>query len=203
MQKPKQVRPSLKSVAWLIAHPLRAQIWVALTEQVASPSDLSRELGATLSDVAYHARQLQKAGAIELVDIKPVRGSVEHFYRATARMISDNDDTAARTVESREDTARLTCQLAFADAEAALGAGTFCERPDHTVARIPMTVDDEGWSEVQEAMAELVERLFAAEARSASRMSPDDHGIRITTVGLAFEMPRRGRQVEAPPLEGS
>jgi hypothetical protein len=37
-----------------------------------------------LSNVSYHARTLKELGALEIAYEESVRGSVEHFYEATA-----------------------------------------------------------------------------------------------------------------------
>jgi DNA-binding transcriptional ArsR family regulator len=65
-----------------LAHPLRVQILEILSERVASPTDLSAELGVDLGHVAYHTRTLDSCGCLELVDTAQRRGAVEHFYKA-------------------------------------------------------------------------------------------------------------------------
>src|SRR5215217_7856357 len=66
------------------AHPLRISILEILGidgGRVLSPSDLSRELQIPLSNTNYHVTELAKAGLIELVRERQVRGATEHFYR--------------------------------------------------------------------------------------------------------------------------
>jgi DNA-binding transcriptional ArsR family regulator len=64
-----------------LAHPLRVQILEILSERVASPNDLSVELGVDLGHVAYHTRTLDRCGCLELVDTAQRRGATEHFYK--------------------------------------------------------------------------------------------------------------------------
>jgi DNA-binding transcriptional ArsR family regulator len=66
-----------------MGHPLRAAILRILSERAASPAEMARELGAELSNVSYHAKQLVAFECAELVDVQVVRGALEHFYRAT------------------------------------------------------------------------------------------------------------------------
>jgi DNA-binding transcriptional ArsR family regulator len=69
------------------AHPLRVSILEILGidgGRVLSPSDLSRELQIPLSNTNYHVTELHKAGLIELVRERQVRGATEHFYRLPA-----------------------------------------------------------------------------------------------------------------------
>ena len=66
------------------AHPLRVSVLEILGidgGRVLSPSDLSRELQIPLSNTNYHVTELAKAGLIELVRERQVRGATEHFYR--------------------------------------------------------------------------------------------------------------------------
>jgi predicted ArsR family transcriptional regulator len=66
------------------AHPLRISILEILGMdggRTLSPSYLSQELQIPLSNTNYHVTELAKAGLIELVRKRPVRGATEHFYR--------------------------------------------------------------------------------------------------------------------------
>jgi DNA-binding MarR family transcriptional regulator len=65
-------------------HPLRISILEVLGidgGRTLSPTDLSLELQAPLSNVNYHVTALAQAGLIEIVRERQVRGAVEHFYR--------------------------------------------------------------------------------------------------------------------------
>jgi DNA-binding transcriptional ArsR family regulator len=68
-----------------LAHPLRAQILTELTEE-ASPKTLARRLKQPLGSVSYHVGVLEQLGCIELTRTRPVRGALEHFYRARVRV---------------------------------------------------------------------------------------------------------------------
>ena len=64
-----------------LSHPLRARIFAAFDGGVRSPREISEELGAPLSNVSYHVRQLRSSGLIKLVRTTPRRGALEHHYR--------------------------------------------------------------------------------------------------------------------------
>jgi DNA-binding transcriptional ArsR family regulator len=68
-----------------LGHPLRVRILEILSNRVASPNTLSKELGVDLGDVAYHTRTLNRCGCLELVDTARRRGATEHFYKAAPR----------------------------------------------------------------------------------------------------------------------
>src|SRR4051794_34202515 len=158
-----------RTIGSVVAHPLRARCLTALADRTASPAELAIEFRKPLSDVSYHVATLLKSGAIELVGERPVRGSIQHFYRAIAMPYVDTAENADLTLEERLEFARMTIQLAAADATIALDAKTLNRRPDAHVVRMPMVVDDDGWGELAELYAEMVERLFAVRAASDQR----------------------------------
>jgi DNA-binding transcriptional ArsR family regulator len=74
-----------KRLALAEVHPLRLQILEAFdsSKKPLSPKELCRKVGAPLSNVSYHVKQLREAQIVELVKTEPRRGAVEHFYRLT------------------------------------------------------------------------------------------------------------------------
>jgi len=68
-----------------LAHPLRIRILAILEDRVASPSEIAEQLDAPLGNVSYHVRQLAELGLISLVRETPVRGTLEHHYKAEIR----------------------------------------------------------------------------------------------------------------------
>jgi DNA-binding transcriptional ArsR family regulator len=69
-----------------LGHPVRMRALQVLNTRVASPSELAKELHEPLGNVAYHVKILEENDAIELVRTAPVRGALEHFYRATTHI---------------------------------------------------------------------------------------------------------------------
>ncbi|MGE5407481.1 MAG: helix-turn-helix domain-containing protein [Syntrophothermus sp.] len=91
-----------------LRHPLRRRILRAMERgEPISPRQLSNELGHPLSNVSYHVRVLAERGAVALVSTEPVRGSTQHFYRASveapwARQVLElEDDTETAPGETR------------------------------------------------------------------------------------------------------
>ena len=194
-----------RTIGSVVAHPLRARCLTALADRTASPAELAIEFRKPLSDVSYHVATLLKAGAIELVGERPVRGSIQHFYRAITMPYVDTAQNAELSLEERLDFARIAFQLTAADATIALDAKTLNSRPDAHVVRMPMVVDEKAWSELAELYAEMVERIFAVRAASDQRRAErgsddgaapaaDDGGdgeIPITAFVTFFERPPR------------
>jgi hypothetical protein len=69
-------------------HPTRIEIVSALDwiDEPLSPAQLVSVLGSakTLSHVGYHVRKLVDDGILMLVDLKPGRSSMQHFYALSA-----------------------------------------------------------------------------------------------------------------------
>lgn len=176
----------------LVTHPTRVKAYVILTERVASPNEIAREIGSTVNHVAYHVRKLREFELIELVDEKPVRGANEHFYRATKRPYADDVDLAKMSPEQRDSLTRYILQLHLADAARALDAGSFDSRPNRCLIRLPMTVDEEGFSELNSLHEEMYERKLEIQAKSAERMASEKTaGIPTVDTSMFFELPAK------------
>jgi DNA-binding transcriptional ArsR family regulator len=65
-----------------LRHPLRREILREMAgEEAISPREISSALQQPLSNVSYHVRVLADCAAVSLVGTRPVRGSMQHFYR--------------------------------------------------------------------------------------------------------------------------
>jgi DNA-binding transcriptional ArsR family regulator len=158
-----------ESLAAIVSHPLRRRIWYAMTEHPISPRELADELRQPVNDVAYHVRKLRDMGIIELVGTRPVRGATQHFYRAVQRPHLSNEEVEALADGDSIANATNILQLEFADAASSLEAGKLVERPEHFIFRLSVGLDEEGWQEYHEILAEAAERLYEAEARCVDR----------------------------------
>ena len=76
--------PKVHEQLMALRHRLRRQILQVFdrSDQPISPREVSGKLEQPLSNVSYHVRVLADCDAINLVDTRPVRGSVQHFYRS-------------------------------------------------------------------------------------------------------------------------
>jgi DNA-binding transcriptional ArsR family regulator len=71
--------------------PLRRRLLAELREP-ASAVALAVRLGESRQRVNYHVRELEKAGLVELVELRPRRGCTERVVRATARAVMVDPD---------------------------------------------------------------------------------------------------------------
>ncbi|HET7589723.1 MAG TPA: ArsR family transcriptional regulator [Solirubrobacterales bacterium] len=65
-----------------LSHPIRLEIIEVLQGQrIASPAEISAEIGQSPSVVSYHASTLVRCGCLELVHSRPRRGGgIENFF---------------------------------------------------------------------------------------------------------------------------
>lgn len=180
------------TLAAIVAHPTRARSFLILAERTASPAEIAKEIGKDVGHVGYHVRKLQQLDLIELVDEKPVRGAVEHFYRAIERPVVDDEEFAAQNLEEREIFTRAVLQLHVADIARAMDEHTFDERPSRVLVRMPMLVDEEGFQELSDIHTELYEKTLEIQAKSAERMTKsEERGIPTVSTSMFFETPQR------------
>lgn len=185
------------TLAAIVAHPTRARCFVILTERTASPVEIAQEIGKDVGHVGYHVRKLLQLGLIELVDERPVRGAVEHFYRSMERAMVTEEESAALSVPEREVFDRYIMQRLVADVARSMDQNVFAARVNHIIARTPMVVDEEGFQEMSEVHTELLERTLEIQARSAERMTQSgEDGISTISTTLLFEVPEKKRPVE-------
>jgi DNA-binding transcriptional ArsR family regulator len=159
-------------IAKALAHPLRVRLLAALnTEGVASPNQLAEQVEEPLQNVSYHVRVLLSLGCIELVRTAQRRGAIEHFYRPLMRPFFSDADWEQLPRSARQSVSDVVLQLVWDDAARALGAGTFDERDDRHLSRTPLALDDRGWEDLNEVLAEALERALEIQAESAERLS--------------------------------
>jgi DNA-binding transcriptional ArsR family regulator len=67
-----------------LSHPLRIEILEKLQGRIASPVELSQEMGSRPGVIAYHASTLLRCGCLELVGSGLRGGGIENFFGITA-----------------------------------------------------------------------------------------------------------------------
>jgi DNA-binding transcriptional ArsR family regulator len=167
----------------VVSHPIRVRALTILADREASPVEISRELGMGASHVAYHVRILHQEGLVELTEETPRRGSIEHRYRAVFPPELSDEEYGALTVEERSKFSRLIFSFAAADACCAFSAGSFADRPDHHISRMPLQVDEEGWTELRDLYENTLRAAYKIKRESGDRLTAA--GMRGTSV-LAF-----------------
>lgn len=165
-----------------LSHEWRVQILSLVMDGEWSPKMINKELGFGLSQVSYHVKELKKYGLIEQTKTEPRRGAVEHFYRATRRVILPEGMAAALPKAARTTALARVLKLAEKDLKAALESGTFDDRPDHHASWSPFQFDDQGRSRVHAKLDELLAVAIEEEETSITRVAEDGGELIPTTL---------------------
>jgi DNA-binding transcriptional ArsR family regulator len=177
-------------------HPVRAAVLSILAERTSSPAEMARELDEDLSNVSYHTKQLVELECAELVSTRPVRGALEHFYRATERSLIDREDWDELDPMMREGLIHEMIQKLLDDFVASARAGVVGSDADFHLGRTPLVLDQEGLKEAMEAHQRVHQELLDIAARSADRMvDSGEEGINVSSSQAFFKMPNpKGRR---------
>ncbi|HET9198679.1 MAG TPA: helix-turn-helix domain-containing protein [Solirubrobacterales bacterium] len=194
MSTKSQRRKATENRIKAMSHPLRASILRILVERTASPAEMARELDEELSNVSYHTKQLVGFECAELVSTRPVRGALEHFYRATERHLIDTEEWEELDPVMAEG---LVCEFMqkilddfIVSAKARLVGGD----KDFHLTRTPLVLDGEGLQEALEVHERARLEILEVEARSAARMvESNEVGTNVSSSQGLFKMPNPKR----------
>ncbi len=153
-----------------LGHPLRQRVLHALNEGVASPSELSKQLGEPLGNVSYHVKILAECDAIELVKTAPVRGAVEHFYRATTRPYFTDDHWSELPLSTRRALFDNSLQEIWSHLVAASTEGGLDDLQNH-VSWTNLEFDEQAYEEMAEQLRATLERAMELQAESVGRLA--------------------------------
>ncbi len=167
-----------------LSHPLRWQILRMINEGTSTPAGIARRLGVRTENVSYHVRVLSELGVIELVGTTPVRGALEHHYRATRRAEVSDADSEAMPDEVRRDMVQGIVRLVIEDLVRIGASEQSYERADVHFSQVPLRLDEQGFTEVADLLASTLDRVMEIQAESLSRLSEDDSDEVRTEVAI-------------------
>jgi hypothetical protein len=171
-------------------HPLRATLLRILVERTSSPAEMARELEEDLSNVSYHTKQLVELECAELVSTRPVRGALEHFYRATERHLVDTEEWNDLDPMMAENLLSDIMQKMLDDFIGAARFRTVGENAEFHLTRTPLVLDHEGLQEALEAHEKARMEVMDIASRSAKRMiESGEKGINVSSSQACFKMP--------------
>jgi len=181
-------------IAAAMTHPTRVYAMKVLFERTASPKEIAAEMGEPVNNVTYHIKRLLEFGCIELTSTRPARGGrvVEHFYRATSRVIFDDDTWNQLGEKQKADVTAGIMRLISEDVSEAMVQGTFYDPDDSHITRSPMVLDPEGWAEVESLLNGTLDKLFAIQERVVARRQQkqeDDRALHTVVHMLHFRTP--------------
>jgi DNA-binding transcriptional ArsR family regulator len=186
-------------VARGMAHPLRAEILSYLHDHpVSSPAEMSKagvgKSGAELSHIAYHCRVLEDLALIEEVDNRPVRGAVEHFYRAISRMFLDVEAWEKLPKEMKTAISVKAIEETFDRVSSAVATGTFDSRDERAVINLGLMLDEESFKAASRKLDEVMDWLQSLQEAAIQKAKESDDELIFTSVSLLmYESPPRTR----------
>ena len=171
-------------LAKALSHPLRQRILQRLNEGgVKSPNELSRDLGDPLGNVSYHVRILRELDCVELVRTEQRRGALEHYYRATAQPWLDDKQWARLPAAFRRKTLGRTLSELLQAAGDASQTGGF-DHPEAVVNRVPLELDEQGWSDVVKLLNDTLDSALKIQAESQKRQDGEPGAEIRTELGI-------------------
>jgi hypothetical protein len=192
-----------KTVVTGMHNELRAQILILLNERVASRPEICRELGATFNAVRYEMEVLKKTKPplIELVHEKPVRGTVEKFYRATTKAYLDPSEWPGVPDAVKAGMRGSLLGILVDDAVAAVKDGTFDSFEGAHMSWTPMILDEQGWDEITAILFRAMQEAIKVKEDSAERLIGEDaEGTSCTVSILGYPSANEKRKV-GPPVD--
>jgi DNA-binding transcriptional ArsR family regulator len=176
-----------------LAHPLRLQILSIVEQRTASPKELAQEIGAPLTHVSYHVRQLAELGVIKLVRTTPRRGAVEHHYRMEARPSITNEAWREAPEIAKQALVGAVLGQVSAQVNAAAAEAGFSRDGGH-LSRLPLELDEKGWAEASKLIDALTADLERIEKEAKERIkSESDDTSSAMVVLMLFEAAEQRR----------
>jgi DNA-binding transcriptional ArsR family regulator len=179
-------------MAQALAHPLRIQIIAELNKRAMSASQFAKKFDEKTPNVSYHFRALQKLGCIEEVETRPVRGSVEHIYRATKRVLFDGKAWELLPPSIKARASGRTVSDFLEAVTVAMLRETFDSSDERVAVWLQRRLDEQGWGDAVAAHWELIRRMEAIFQESGGRLAEagEPEGGIVGTYGLfLFESP--------------
>jgi len=153
-----------------LSHPMRTRILGLLDERIASPRELSEELGVPLQNVSYHVRELAKLRLVKLVRTRQRRGALEHLYTAVPHVCDEVWSDLPPLVRHRLTAAGLSG--IFHQVNEAAAHGGFVADDAH-LSRTQLVLDDVGREALTKELEATIARVERIHEQSRKRLGHD------------------------------
>ena len=158
----------------MLAHPLRHQIVIRLSEAPASTVQLASDLGESEERIREQLKVLRKNGpgepaVVELLDVQPgPRGGNRYIYGAAAVALDSEEWEDLGPLEQATSTATILKKL-WSEVAASMTSALFYRHPMHHLTRYAVTVDQKGAEEINALLIAAKEGIEEVGHRSADR----------------------------------
>lgn len=182
-----------RALAEALSNPLRARIVDALVVSDASAKQLAASLRVELSSVVHHLAVLRECGCVKAAETKRHRAQVENVFELVPPPSAGYIAKERVPPSMRGYAAAVVLQEIAEEGNAAVEAGKLDAREDSHLGCLSVTLDQQGWQDVHEAMNHALRRVAAAFAKSTARLAESGgDGIQATVVLASFESAGKG-----------
>jgi hypothetical protein len=191
------VKPN-KGVITGMKNELLTQIMVLLNERAASRPEICKELGASPNKVRWAIEVLKKCDPplAEEAFVKPVRGTVEKFFRATTRAFLDDAEWSGVPDVIKGNLRAPLLDMIMDDAVAALSADTYDSLEDAHMSWLPMIIDEQGWKDLVSILRRTLKEAEKVKEDSEERLLAEDaKGVSCTVSILGYPSANAQRKV--------
>ncbi len=158
-----------------LSNRVRVRVLAIFCERVASPKEISEELNEELGQVCYHVTVLRECHLIVADHKIPVRGAVEHFYRATAPTLIPPDAWDNLPPGMRKSVSVNLLQEFFNDASASMKADVF-DGPPGELSWTPLILDTLGVEEFGKLSRDFLASILELQADASKRLPKKKKG---------------------------
>lgn len=171
-----------------LSHPYRVRALHVMNQRIASAKDVAGEVGANVSVMSYHVKELEKIGFVERVKSEPRRGAMEHYFKGTGRMIFDADEWVQVPPPIRAGVVGQELRMTGDLLSRSLTTETFERRADRHHSLQEVMVDQQGWDDAMAALEACMCRIFEVGRESSERrLKTDERGIPLAASLIGFE----------------
>jgi len=178
-----------ETVRLAAANPFGDRLLFALSHGPVTIKQIATEMGLTPTEVEHALAQLEEEPLAELAVSEGEDG--EQLYENRWPLIT-MDEWTEMSIEEQEQISSEIRLLIRRDVEEAAAAGTFDSRPERSLIRLPVWLDERGWQEINESLEGTLEDCIGIQRRAQQRIEKDGwigeaFGARVVLV--SFEMP--------------
>jgi DNA-binding transcriptional regulator GbsR (MarR family) len=175
----------------------RSRILMELSNRALSPSQFVEEAGGSMTHISRCFRELNEWGLVEIVEERKGGrrgGGVERIYRGLRRPFFDTASWQALPLLVRQEMSQSFLDAYMERVTEAIDADTFDAEDDRHFSWKPVLLDRPAWTELSQALDQVLEWLPALEGESLERTNDDADELIPAVVGLAsFRMPQKRR----------
>ncbi|HEU4634890.1 MAG TPA: winged helix-turn-helix domain-containing protein [Edaphobacter sp.] len=187
-RRPKRIE---EVVQYALGHKLRVEILILLNQGIFTSNQLAEQVGAQLSKVQNHLRQMLEDGSIEIAREERETNFVRHFYKAVEIPVYSKEAAEAMTPVQQQMTVGAILQSGMAEVLAGLYRGKLRD-PRSCLYWDWYHVDQQGREDLETENFRYLARVREIEAEATNRRAETGEDSTSMLLNLAvFERARK------------